>query len=179
MTAQPQDLLASLMSRDVQGAVRVVNLPTPSQQVEDFLNTPGITPNEAEFARNWALNEDRRRTAHQKDMIRDKKVSNAETVKLGLNEAEDLTQWSNALCERATKGEYENASELSEELKTLRSKLRELETLIEGVEQREQNIAAIEADPESYYYEFFSRFYPLASRLPTLSDALNEFRSQQ
>jgi chromosome segregation ATPase len=181
MTAQPQprDLLDRLMSHGVQGAVRVLHLPTPAEQVEQFLNTPGITPNEAEFAKNWQLNEERRRAGEQGAMIKEKKQANSDNIESVDERLGEHTQRSNALYEKATKGDYASVSELSDELKTLHSELRALDSLIEGVEQREQNIAAIEADPAAYVESFYRRFYPLADRLPRLSDALDEFREQK
>jgi Zn-dependent protease with chaperone function len=157
----------------------LVHIATPAEQVEAFLNSPGVTPAQAEFASAWGKRREQEIANFGLDHVRDKRARNAEQMKSVGNEAYVATQAANDLFERASRGDYDSVDELFKIGAELRKRVTAVERAVVSVETSDELLDAVEANPEGWFYEFYSKYPTLAERLPTLASALTEWSEVQ
>lgn len=154
---------------------KLIHVHTPDQQLDALLNTPGMTPAEVKFAEDWAFQENKRRRAFGLDWAKQRKDESQSRAKQ-LSEAifED-SQLANDLCDRARRGDFESVAELFAIGAQIRKRMAGYERVITSIDTTDETIAALEADPASWFHEFYSKYPTIAAQVPTLAVALADW----
>lgn len=152
---------------------RLHHLPTPAQQLEQVLETPNLSPADADFAKDWAKREQVRRENFGKEWVTDTRRRSEERGKDVSASMHDDRNELSTFAGRVEDGDS-TSGELLARLAPFRERIKRYERAIEALESTEQTIAGVEQDPEGHFYAFYGKYAALADRLPTLVDALNE-----
>jgi len=157
-----------------QQRLRLVHLPTPDEQFEEVRNTPGVSPADLDFAAQWRDQMNKEREEFGKDFAKQRRGRIGDTAKGLKADMYADREAMLALSEQADKGNVTSAEDLLRDAKAYRDQLNSYERAIEAIEESERLLAEVEADPSGHFYAFYGTYAPLAERLPTLAQALNE-----
>lgn len=156
------------------GPIRAAQIATPDQQLEQILNTPGISPAQADFARDWTKRETERRANFGLAWVKDAKARTEDRSATVSKDMYDDRQEILALVEQAKAGDFDDSDDLMTTAKLYRNQIVGYERAIAAIETTEETIALVEEDPASYFKDFYGKYPTLAERVPTLSQALAE-----
>lgn len=150
----------------------MAKIQTPDEQLEVVLSTPGLTANQIERAKNWAINEKKRRETFGMEWVKEARARNEARAKQVAADLYEVRNAYNDLKKRASRGEYESLNDLFRETDRLRVQIDHDERAIEAMQSTEELADLVAGDPVAYFTSFYSRFSSLADRVPTISEAL-------